>query len=505
MLLNICVLLVSFVTWVAVLWFALTPRLADWSNIAVAGAHALPPLLPWLAWLVARRRKLRRACEDAQTRERRLQEERQAELEAARKRYDETMQRRRFGCECRIVAMAGIALRSEQPLLAVDVENVDVRTRPANEAGNSTPGTLVERLNSSLRDALAAIYGSCEATLALPVFVQPPTDVSGEEAVAAIRMLWHEFAAETGMQAIFDADAPAIRFLPISDSAANSICTLFDSAPDLPGAVVVAFDSPLAHAGDCETDGEIDPLQRERVRRTGQPSEGVVAMMLTNPELGAMLTAIDGIHADSTTPDSMAPYWQRSTQTEGPLAELARVDHARRAQLAGLPVLGSIRRADYRDLSTEPVGFHGMMQLVQQSLEQAQINAGLVDAPFTHDGAHTASDSPRTALPEPLEPATPPAQCRRLVHNAGSVDYAGKRLAALGSAMHYFKIDLNPVDTDLSTNLATRVGDLGRASGIGQLALAVAHTAATQGSALCAEFTDRGLAVSFVTPMSHDT
>jgi hypothetical protein len=364
---------------------------------------------------------------------------------------------------------------------------------------------LVERLNSSLRDAFAAIYGNCEATLAFPVFVQPPTDVSGEETVAAIRMLWREFVAETGMQAIFDADAPAIRFLPISDSAANSMCALFDSAPDLPGALVVAFDSPLARAGTRDVEGEIDPAQRERMRRTGPPSEGVVVVVLTNPELGAMLTAIEGIHADSAPHDSMTPYWQRSAQADGPLAALARVDRERRAQLACLPVLGRIRRADYRDFPAEPAGVLDMTQSMQQSLEQAQINAGLLDAPFTHDAAHTAADSSIAAIPDAPAPATPPARCRRLVHNAGAVDYAGKRLAALGSAMHYFNIDLNPVDADMSTNLATRVGDLGHASGIGQLALAVAHAADTQAPALCAEFTDRGLAISFVTPMSRDT
>ena len=66
--------------------------------------------------------------------------------------------------------------------------------------------------------------------------------------------------------------------------------------------------------------------------------------------------------------------------------------------------------------------------------------------------------------------------------------------------MHYFHIDLNPVDIGMSTNIATRIGDLGCATGLGQLAFSVAHAVDTGSSALCAEFTEQGeFAFSFVT------
>lgn len=505
MLLNLCALLATFAIWVAVLWFGLTPGFAGWPNMAVIGAHVLPPFIPWIGWMTARHRHLRRQHEEARKRELQLQDERRAALEAARQRHDEAMRQRRFGCECRMVVMAGIALHSELPLLNVDVENVDVRTRPADEAKTSSEGAILDRLRPPLRDALEALYGSCGAALAFPVFIQPPPAISGDEAVAAIRAVWRDITAEVGISVGLSADAPAIRFLPIADCAANSLCTLFDSAIDLPGAIVVSFDSPLARAGEYGTDQEVDPAQRERIRRTGPPSEGVVAMVLVHSELDAMLAAIDSISTHSPAHDSMTPYWQRYTQAEDPLAVLARVDRDRRAQLAGLPALGRIRRADFRQYPAPSTGVLNMTRLMQQSLEQAQINAGLIDAPFTHDDAHMAEDSPLPAIAEPPPPAAPPPpRCRWLVHNAGSVDYAGKRLAALGSAMHYFNIDLNPVDTEMSTNLATRVGDLGHATGLGQLALAVAHAADTQAPALCAEFTDSGLAVSFVTPISRE-
>lgn len=78
---------------------------------------------------------------------------------------------------------------------------------------------------------------------------------------------------------------------------------------------------------------------------------------------------------------------------------------------------------------------------------------------------------------------------------------AGKRLAALGGALYYFNMDLSPVDNAAALNVVTRIGDTGRASGIGQLALALVYAAQKTAPALCAEFLPGdSIAASFVMP-----
>ncbi len=493
---ELFVLLIAGGAWIALLWLAIAPDFTAWSNPGLIAAHALPPLTIWLVWVVVRRRNLAKKAEETQLREAQAQAERDAARETARQKHDEEMQQRRFGCDCRIMTIAGLRLNSELPLLKAVVENVDVRSLPLDEARESASDTILDNLALAMKDALGNVYSVCGAASLFPIFVTPPADVAGELALATVRTIHADIVDMLKLPVKLGANVPSILFLPTANSASNSIISLFETTPDLPGAVVLAFDSPLTRAFSNASfgDDEFDPARQKKEQQTGKPSEGVVALLLTNRELPSMLKTIAGLVDSTDDHDSMTPYWQKSMHPGGNLALLSGVSVQLREELAQLPVLGCVHRAVFREVDRQPAGVLEMTRILQNSLEQAQISAGLIDVPFTHDGTAATDTAPDAEKRQPQH-------CRWLVHNAGGVDFAGKRLAALGAAMYYFNIDLNPVDVDMSTNIVTHVGDLGRATGISQLALSVAHAAEEAAPALCAEFSDDGgVAVSFVTP-----
>ena len=498
MLLDLLVFVISAATWVAILWLAIAPNFAKWSNLSIIALHALPPLAIGLTWIVMRRLIHRKKSEEKQLREQQAQTEREAARKAAREKHEEMMRQRHFGCDCRFIAMAGLAQSSELPLPDIAADNISIQSRPQEEARASVATSILNQLAPAIRDALAALYNACGAAAAFPIFVLPPSDVSGQEAVSLIRDAHQDLIEESGLQDKLASTPTQILFLPSSDSAANRIIAPFDSSPDLPGAVVLAFDSPMVRIRAHDPEDDANSALQMRERQAGKSSEAVIAMLVTHPDLPSMLKAIEGIDESATKHDSMTPYWDKTIPAKGHHAWLTHISRELRDELAQLQALGRIRRAVSRDAPAQPAGVLAMTRVMQDSLEQALINAGIIEVPFTH-----AESSSAKAVSEPADAQqTPPASapCRWLVHNAGGVDYAGRRLAALGGAMHYFHIDLNPVDIGMSTNIATRIGDLGCATGLGQLAFSVAHAVDTGSSALCAEFTEQGeFAFSFVT------
>lgn len=501
MLLSLLILFISAATWIAILWLAIAPDFTKWSNLVTIALHALPPLTVWLTWVLVHRYKLKKKSEDKDLREQQAQAEREATREAARKKHEEAMRQRHFGCDCRFVAMRGLALSSKLPLPEIAADNIDIQSRPLEEALTSTASSIVDQLAPSIRDALATLYDACGAAAAFPIFIQPPSDISGQEAVTLIRNTHKDIIEKSGLRGKLGSATPQILFLPSSGSTANRTIALFDSAPDLPGAVVLAFDSPLTRNLAHDSEENIDPALQKREQQAGKPSEGVITLLLTNPDLHSILKVIDGIDESAAKHDSMTPFWDKTVTLEGHLAWLARINLELRNELTQLPVLGRIRRGVFRDALAQPAGVLDMTRTMQDLLEQAQINASLIELPFTQDDASPAKAETKAAEAPPPDSPSSQTRCRWLVHNAGGVDHVGKRLGALGAAMHYFQIDLDLVHIDMSTNIVTRIGDLGYATGLSQLAFGVAHAADTGSPTLCVEFTEHGgIAFSFTTP-----
>lgn len=493
MILNLLVLAISAIAWVAALWLALLSGMTGWPDLAVAAVHIVPPVTVTLFCVFLRRRIQSKRANEAQAREERAHAERTAAHDAAKKAYEDDMRQRRFGCDCRMVAFSRIGLSTPVPLPDPGQPNVDIRPVELDEGAGRGNGSLLDCLGSAISDALYSIYSTCRASIAFPIYVLPPSDLLGEEVLVHLRTVQSAIAGEFAPELNARLVQPPILFLPAADSVPGSVLSLFESAPDMPGALILAFDSPYLRtpAGEDAFDDEPDAASIARQRLSGRPSEAVVALLMTNAELPSMLAAIAPV-PDADVADSMTPFWEKAIHAGGALESLSRMPHEIRAELVDLPVLGRVHRAAIRQPSAERTGVLELTRIFQDALEQAQINAGLIARPFVFNDTPPETDEGN---------AKPPETCAAIVHNAGSVEVAGRRLAALGSALYYFEIDLSPVDGDAVLNVVNRIGDTGRASGIGQLALALVYAAQKAAPALCAEFMpDDSIAASFVMP-----
>ena len=493
MILHLLVFFVSAALWIATLWLAILPLLSGWPDLAIAAAHVIPPVFVTVLGVFVHGRAQRRRAIEAQAREEHAQAERKTAREEALKKHAEEMRNRRFGCDCRVVALSRLGLVSPGPIPDPGQPNVDIRPALLDADDNPPDSPLLDRMAPAIADALFMVYSTCRASLAFPVYVLPPAEIPGEEVLAYVRATQSTLAAELAPE--MNAARPLALFLPAADSVPGSLLSLFEVSPDLPGAVILAFDSPLSRMSmdAVEFDDEPDPARVAREQQNGKPSEAVVALLVTNAELPSMLAATS-LQPSSGSDGSMTPFWEKAIHAEGWPGILAATSEELRAELHNLPVLGRLHRAAVRQTDTARSGALALTRVLQEAIEQAQINAGLIVPSFVHEEESVDAGQQK-------EPHPGGRHCEAIVHNAGSVEIAGKRLAALGSALYYFGTDLSPVDPDASLNVVTRIGDMGRASGLAQLALALACTAQKSAPALCADFMQDGaVAASFIVP-----
>lgn len=480
------VLVFSGLAWCAALWLLIAPEFSRWSPPELIGAHALPPLLVWSGWLLVRRRRAAKEAVAAAERERLAETERQAAQEAARQAQEEERQRQQYGCDCRAVAMAQVGLTAGTPPgLGLEAVNVMI-SESREEAEPSAGDSILDYLDVGIREALGGIYASCPAAVHFPVYVLPPSEVAGEEVFQRLRGIRGVLLAELGLSGGTVQENGPVYFLPGADSIANSVISLFETAPDLPGAVVLAFDSPRLRISRLEDYGDdADPRRQERERWIGKPSQGIFALLLTNRELESMLAALEGRAVGEY--DALTPYWEKDALPGGNQALLARMSPQEREVLAAAPVLGRIHRAVFAQLERQRNRCMEMVRALLPLLERARINAGLVaSAPNDNGEADGEADGTN--------------ECGWLVHNAGGVDCSGNRVASLGVALIRQGIDLDPIDA--GTNVVVQIGDLGHAHSAGMLALTVAKAAANGAAALCAEYSgDEGLALYFAAPV----
>lgn len=420
--------------WVAALWFGIAPDFAQWSPLQLAAVHALPPLASGGFWLGWRRWRRSRGEERARAAEAAAEEGRQTDCEAARQQAAAEAERRRFGCDCRAVAMAQVfAAEDADGPLAEAGEGVHFSAFDLSGAKGEDASTLIGHLLPGIEEALGAIYARCATAATLPTYVARPARTRGDQFVAAVRGAQRALADGPGSPLDGAQEFGPVYQLPDGKRALEGVVELFERTPGL-AAVVLGCDSPwlrAAESGDEAAEAEAGP-----------PGQGVFAVLLTHPGLSAR----DG----DLPPDRLEA-------------------------LLSLPVLARIHRPATAELDCRRLRANEFAHTAGRLIEQAQINAGFAAQP-----AGEAEDDRQNLAGE-----TAP-KCDWLVHNAGSVDTCGVRLAGIGVALASRGCDLDPVGE--ATNVSVAAGDLGDARGVGMLALAAAQAAATHGAALCVEF-----------------
>lgn len=467
--------LVSIVLgWLAALWFLIAPDFSQWTLPQLAALHVAPPVVSWGTWMLWRRHRNKNAERIEAERAASEESARQAKREAARAQHETEIRHRTLACDCRALALVQLSVKGDEVVVpeaqGIAFSSVDV----VDDDDVDATQAILDFLRPGIEEALAAIYAACPAALSFPVYVAPPADAVGEEVFGCVREIRARIADDFGGPARSPTEMGRILFLPSGTSVPDTLIGLFESDPELPGAVVLAFDSPLwverlRHEAGIDSD---DAVLRQQRQWLGQPGQGIVALFLTPTRLTEMLQAAPGFRGQY---DAMTPYWEKTpAAASGTL--LAALSEAERESLQQTPVLARIHRAAAVQFDGKPPRSMELTRTIEALIERAQVNARLVELPF-----ESASESSGEVSSEVVP------SCTWLIHNAGGVDCSGTRLAALGVALLNRGMDVDPISE--ASNLVVRIGDLGAARGVALLAMAIARGADTQGAALCAEFT----------------
>lgn len=477
MLFQLLILVALSSVWTVALWFGLQPDFSDWGLPKIAAVHLLPPLavwIPWRAWrLHVRRRQISEA--EAEAKEKQAEEERQARLAAVREQHEAEMRQRRFACDCRAIALADLVVNGRFELPAAD--QVKVKRIPANAVAQESD--LLLALKKPVKTALEEIYLACAAAAALPIYLQGPASLGAAEVIEMVHTVHAELLDELALPLSFHRGQPPVAYFVTATSAANGAISLFEQQPDLPGAVILGFDSPLlkspAMASPFSDGGD------------GKSSHGAIALLLTHPQLREQLSPL--VLVGEGAKDVMTPYWDRGLQPAGNHALMSSVPASLVAEFIDLPIIGRIHHT--AEVETNDFSVVGLARHLIGLLERAQINADLIDAPFSPEDPVA-----QEAKNEPKDEAA--ARCEWLIHNAGPADSSGKRLAAIGTALSQRGIEVNPVDE--ATNVVSHIGDLGHAQSAAMLAVAVARAQSQKGPVALIDFDGRQVAFGFVTP-----
>ncbi len=502
MIFGFITLVLLLAAWIAALWLLIAPDFGQWPLLQLAAIHLGPPFLLWGVWMVWRKIRRSKAEQAAAEREKLAEKERQEKAEAARQKHEAELLHLRYGCDCRALAMAQVmsAEDDDEPLVPEgegisfstagkieDDEDEDVGERSSEQA-------LLEHLRPAIEEALTSIYLACPAAAVFPIYISPPAELSGKDVIASLRQTRVELAAELGLRFKADSEFNRVLFLPTADSVAGSIIGLFEANPELPAAVILAFDSPAKRAQklELEDDWEQSAVQTKQRQLHGQPGQGVVALFMTREQLPEMLGTAP---RNAGQYDALTPYWEKAPAATGSAAYFEPLSEDDREVLQNASVLARIHRATGIQLGAKQLRSMEMARVIEGLLKQARICAALIEPPIespepsTKGAAATDTDSSKVKA----------ADCHWLVHNAGGVDHAGLRLSALGVAMFSQAIELDPIAE--ATNVTIKAGDLGQARGAAMLALTIAHAASGSAAALCAEFTgnaeNAGITLSF--------
>lgn len=485
---SFLVLLASAVAWMAILWFVLQVDFTEWPIWSLIEVHIAPPLLIWGAWRLLMGYRVKQRARQAREDEAKSKAAREEQMAAARRLHEQELASRHFHCECRWV---GLRIKAAQPgdFPEIDLPNARIEIQPAEpDAEDDEFGVLayseqdhaIGGFAPQLYELLLQLYDDCPAASLLPVYVVPPAQLALDEVLAGLHRVHGEITTAMEPRPILADGGPVIRCLPNGDSAANAVLSVFEADPELPGLVVLACDSPLAFKALAVPDGA-----------AGVPAQGMVALLLTTPNLSAALAPRSrGAQADPL--DAMTPYWEKGLAGAVPLKYLSSASPAACRVLMELPVLAQIRRAAGRPAVESSLDGRHALPI---QLERAEVNAGLTPLPFLSEAESAAGEVGD-------EDEQPPPTCGWLVHNAGGVGQAGARLAQLATALSHRGIHLELLDQ--GTNTATVVGDTGTANGVALLALASLRCATLEQPVLCAEFAgSNAAAISFAVPAAR--
>lgn len=434
--------------WIGVLWFGFRFDISRFNVLSLIGMHALPPIAVWGSWLIWRRRAQQAKLSAAEETQKQAEAAQQAQQDAARKNFEETLRTRQYAVDCRWAEV-----RSNQAELMGAEEVVPISADASS--------TAEERLLASLTNTLSDLFGQCPGAQRLPIYV------------AESALFDRELAARAVAACCDEKQQPQVRILPAVDGVAEAVFSRFESDPLAPGALFLTMDGPSAIDDDDED--ELGSMEPKHV-------DALVVLLFTHPDFDLAFNELEAAPGhDGDGVDPMTPYWERNRrQLQGLTERLARMPLELRSSIFELPILGQLRR---------PVAVAGKKAETawRSAIEQALINANLKKLVFSVEPTEKTDAEEAEAEDE--------IPCAWIVHNAGSYETSGERLAALGRGLDAHGIELNIIRQ--ATNVLAQV-KLGAVDQWASVALALSRAQALEAPTIWAAFGARS-AVGLVT------
>lgn len=500
---RLALLVAMLAGWALSLWFLIRPDFDGMSTAWLLVIHGVPPLHLWAAVLGLARFRRQRIAAQAMANDEARHREDAAAADASRARHEAEIAHRRYHLSVLAAVLGGWRAPGPGGVLVAAAELVAVLptpddTDPLDVADHGAAAILGPHLDDVLRET----YELCPGAASLPVRVLGPADLRTADLSVLIRTVVGDAMRLAGAEPHVDdqTDPLPVDWLPPGACLAEALFGMFDAHPLLPGVVVVGVDSPYARElAAARADEEPTSAQAERRRWHGQPAQGVVAVVLANPALGQMLGQVAesqavghaGVDADTGLP---RPYWQATQDLAAHLRPLAALDADVRERLAAMVPLAYVHRPELAECRPRAGRVVHFSAAARRALERGLVNSGLLSLA---NPALPGEDGATVSPPEEVSPGPP--GCDWLVHNAGGIDRAGQRLAALSLAFNSLGIELNPIDE--ATNFPARIGDLGAARSVAMLAQAVNKAAELAAPACWVEFSEgERFHVGFVMP-----
>ena len=471
---------VSTIAWWGLLWLVLPQSWQRISPSAILLLHLGPPMLLsagvklW-GYLKEKRAKQAEAEQTAAA-----DAERQSARDAARERHLAELRERQAVVDCRWLWARATPAEDEPAWLAEAPDGCLWSSLDKADADGEA-GDVLAALRPHVVEALSQLYAAAPGAAWLPLVMEVVPSLSGIEQIAAVK----EWQTEAMAMELGDDDwpDPDARFLAGAGTGtvADRARQLLQQEPDLPGVLVLGADAPLALQGADDGD-EGDAATEERQRWLGKPSLAVAVLLMLREQLPEPEQSSAAVAEDA---DPYQPYWEKDfSRISGSWGV---VPGRHQAGLAALPVLAQLGQSSSVALRQERA-----LQLARQLqpvLDNALVNAALLDYPF----------SPEDAKPENDQAAS----LAWLAHNGGDINVGGVRLAAIASALSRHGVELHPVDE--ASNLARDWGDVGVAASAMLAAIAVSHSARLAAPAILTQFSHEQVALAMARPPRKET
>lgn len=465
----IAVFAALFIGWWLVLW-GLLP--ASWNRLTLGALliiYLVPPLLAGLGWLAWRGKQAKRDAAAQAAAEKQAEDERQAKRAAAREQHLSDLAQRQQTITCRMVLARATSGRAPAAWLG---EEPDFCLWQTIEPRTLLPGGPLESLADEITSLLTQLYDTAPGTGWLPLFLLALPNEAGQTQLNHIG----ELAAQAMSCISVDAALPTatVRFLPGSGAIAERVQQVLLQEPALPGLIVLAADAPVS-----QTDPDDEPDAESRARRawSGEPGAAVVALLFLRDGLTEPLISNQ---AKTDPADPYQPYWEKDLNR--PNGDWGTIPNAYQPALASLPCLARLSMPVGRDTPHPPD--IKLNALIQAALDNALVNAALVDYPFSEEERDPAKDQA--------------ASIAWLVHNSGDAHVGGTRLAALSNALSNHQTAINPIDQ--ASNLVREWGDTGHSTPALATALAITHCARLSAPVVLSHFESNHLSIGVATP-----